>query len=288
MKLDRPLVVLDLEATGPNAATDRIVQVGLVELRPDGSTAEREWLVNPGRPIPAEATAIHGITDAMVADKPPFSGIAEELRQALKGKDLAGFGMFGFDLPLLFDEFAAAGIEWDLTGVRVVDAGMIFKLKHPRTLKDAFMEYSSHVLLGNWHNALVDARATLYVLQGQLDRWCDLNSMSLEQLATFSRGDWDRIDFAGKLLRDKDGDAVFNFGRSKNVKVRDDLGLAYWMLDKSFFSGETKLRVRQEIDRLEEEARLIRAKQNDKGEEGAASEDDEEPYGMGDFKEMPF
>ena len=257
MPFNRTIISLDIETTGLNPATDRIVEVGLVEWHPNGSTVERDWLVHPGRPIPPEATAIHGITDAMVADASPFALLAGLIHGHLAGRDLCGFNLFSFDLPIIWDEFNRAGVTWDLAGMRIIDAGLIFKLKEPRTLQDAFRKYANGAIGGCWHNALTDARATLAVLQGQLAAYSDLAAMSLDELATFSRGDSQRIDFAGKLVRDKDGDACFGFGVNKGQKVRDKIGYAEWMM-RDDFPAETKHRLQEELDRLQEEALKMR------------------------------
>ena len=252
MKLDRPLIFIDVESTGINPATDRIISVGMQVLFPGGETVPHYWLCNPGRAIPPESTAIHRITDEQAACLPRFESIARDIFEVLDCRDLAGFNLLAFDLPILWDEFSRAGITLDLSSVRIVDVGLIFKLKEPRTLQEAFKRYGRRGLAGHFHNALTDATATQLILAGQLNEYPDLAAMSLDDLATFSRGDSKRIDLAGKLVRDNDGDACYGFGASRGVKIKDNNGLAYWMLGKDF-PGETLACLRRVLKEIDEE-----------------------------------
>ena len=134
LKLDRPVMFFDLETTGTDALHDRIVEISMIKVMPDGTDIQRTVRVNPGMPIPAEATAVHHITDADVADKPLFSQLAEGLAQSFRGCDLAGFNSNRFDIPLLAEEFARAGIDFDFNECRFIDVQTIFHKKEQRTL----------------------------------------------------------------------------------------------------------------------------------------------------------
>lgn len=294
MNLTRNLAFIDIESTGLDPATDRIVELAIVILRVDGTTMERCLRMNPGVPIPPEATAVHGITDADVAYKPRFEQYALALKCLLEDCDLAGFNCLNYDVPLLWEEFFRAGIEWDLSGKQIIDVGNIFKKKEQRTLGAAVEFYSkrdqwlvngytllrrqylevmeahgiappveiptAEQLLGGRthegaHGALADTLATLEVFQGQLARYTDLAEMPVEQLAEFSRmEEHKRLDLAGKLVVDSDGDAVYNIGNKKGTKVRVDESFARWMLGKDF-TANTKFAIEAELERLHESYR---------------------------------
>ena len=167
LKLDRPLVVLDLETTGTDVERDRIVQIGLIRVEPDGSRRTYESLVNPERPIPPAATAVHGITDADVRDRPTFAALGPELRPWLADADVAGFNAIRFDLPLLENELRRAGSDLDLSQARRFDALHIFHKMEPRDLVAAYQFYCGKEL-ADAHSALADAGATLEVLDAQI------------------------------------------------------------------------------------------------------------------------
>ncbi|MDM7914436.1 MAG: 3'-5' exonuclease, partial [Candidatus Eisenbacteria bacterium] len=173
LNLDRPLVFLDTETTGTDLNQDRIVQIALVKLYPDGRREEFESLVNPEMPIPREAQAIHGITDGDVALAPPFRRIAPTIALFCRGCDLAGFNLGRFDVPLLRAEFQRAGHAWDLDGVRVVDVQRIYHAMEPRDLSAARRYYCGCEHEGA-HGAMADTRVTLEVLLAQLERYPDL------------------------------------------------------------------------------------------------------------------
>lgn len=241
MKLYRPLCFIDLETTGLDVAKDRIVELGVLKVFPDGN--ERTWgsRFNPGVPIPAEATAIHGISNEDVAGAPSFEDQAHRILNGFLGCDLAGFNLSNFDIPLLWESFYRAGIEWDLDGTRIIDAGIIFKRREERTLSAAVKFYCGreHV---NAHGAISDATATRDVLRSQLERYTDLRD-DAESLAAASRYDdqAERVDLAGKFLR-RDGVVVFGFGEHLNKPVREQRKYLDWMLSAEF-SANTKLAI---------------------------------------------
>lgn len=231
----KPAFSIDIEATGVNPATDRIIQLAIVS-----ETFEYSILVNPGIQIPAGASEIHGITDADVADKPPFLDHAGAVHKLLQGADLIGFNLSNFDVPLLWEELYRCGIEWDLSDTKIFDAGTLFKRREERTLAAAVKFY-----LGiddadslNLHDATVDAKATLRVLFAQCVRY-GINPMDRDTLAKESAYDEVRVDLAGKIVVGKDGRPTFNFGKAKGVAVEDDTGYAMWML-RSDFTQNTK------------------------------------------------
>lgn len=231
MKSEIPTVFLDIESTGTRVESDRIVQLGLYKFH-HGYEEEKEFLFNPGIAIPDEVIAVHGITNEMVKDKPQFKDHAPEVREFLFGCNLAGFNLLNFDVPLLWEEFYRAGIVWNTEGVHIIDAGNIFKKKEERSLTAAVMFYCGREHVGA-HSALADAKATYEVLKAQCARYKDLPA-AIDELAQFSRFE-ERIDLAGKFVRDKDGDAVYNFGKLKGIKCRhDDGSFIYWMLGKDF------------------------------------------------------
>lgn len=250
--MNRPLLFLDVETTGVDPVFDRIVQVGL-------ATADLclSWnAINPKRPIPPEATAVHGITDDMVQGMPTFENVAEEILACFHGHDLVGYNLRRLDLPILDEEFRRAGIPGlPLKGAQIIDCYGIFAKKHPRTLADAFRLYCGHEMTGA-HNALADAVATRNVYQGQFFAHPELREMTREDLARYSNvGDKDYADLAGKLYRDTDGDLRYAFGKVRDVKVRDDTGFASWMIHRASFPGNTIDVLEAELDRLDEEAR---------------------------------
>lgn len=259
MKLNRPIVSIDFEATGLSVTKDRIISIAASKLRQFGEDMagifERfTTLINPTVPISPESTEIHGITDEMVKDAPKFHEKAAELMAFIDGCDLLGFNLLRFDLPILSEELDRCGKILDLKGVNIIDAGNIFKLKETRTL-EAAMKFYCDKAHEDAHSADADVQATIEVLHGQLARYPDLGEMTVEQLAVFSRMD-DNIDLAGKLVRDKDGDACYNFGDKKGTKVRNDQGLAWWLLGKDFTS-DTKRHVKAVLDAINNEGKLF-------------------------------
>ena len=229
MRFQRPVVSIDIESTGVNPVEDRIVEFAASVLMPDMTRKKYVQRFNPGIPIPAESTAIHGITDEMVADCPPFSDHAAEILRALSGKDLAGYNLLRMDLPMLDTEMRRCGLKLDIAGVRIIDCFQIFSKKEPRRLEDAVRRYCGREHTGA-HGALADAEATVDILLGQMVEYDDLRAMNLDELAAFSAGDRKIADLAGKMYRDADGDLRYAFGKARDVKVKDDPGFAHWML----------------------------------------------------------
>jgi DNA polymerase III subunit epsilon len=257
MRLDRPLVVLDVETTSVDISTARIIEIGVSVLNPDGVVKPKRWSrrINPGIPIPAESTAIHGITDADVAECKMFDYYAPRIHAFIDGKHLAGYNLWRLDLPVLDEEFRRYGVKLDLTGVHVIDVAGIFFKKEPRNLEAAVQKYCGRAHDGA-HNAGTDADATLEVLLAQLKTYKDLSVMDTGVLAEWSRISENKVaDLAGKLFFDKDGDLCFAFGKYRNEKVRLHFDFAQWMLSKDF-PASTREYLMAEMEK--EEARDVR------------------------------
>ena len=237
LNLQRPLVFFDLETTGTFPLTDRIVQIGAIKLRPGGDTDLRCETVHPGGPIPPEATAVHGITDEMVAGRPSFTEIAPRVADFFADCDLAGFGVARFDVPLLEAEFGRAGITLSTEGRRIVDALRVYHERERRDLTAALDFYCGRAI-EDAHSAAADAMHSLEVLAGQLRRYPDFPA-DLNELDRISSGaDPSWIDREGKLLR-RGGELVLNFsqrhkGRSLDEMAKADRGFLEWMLRADF------------------------------------------------------
>jgi DNA polymerase-3 subunit epsilon len=245
MKLNRPLAFFDLEATGTDVAKDRIVSIAILKLFPDGSTEIKKRLINPDMKMTDEVIAIHGITNEMVADQPKFRELAKSLYEFLHNCDLAGFNSNNFDIPMLSEEFLRCDMDYPLPGTHFIDAGNIFKKKEERTLSAAFKFYCGQEHT-NAHDAEADVLVTWEVLKGQMARYSDLPD-TVEELAKFSAFD-NRVDLAGKIVKDEAGNYLYNFGPKKGTPVKDDTGLAYWMLGKDF-----TLNTKRVVERILEE-----------------------------------
>lgn len=238
LNLSRPIIFFDLETTGTDIMRDRIVEISMIKVMPDGSDIQRTVRVNPGCPIPAEATAIHHITDADVADKPAFREIAPALAESFAGCDIAGFNSNRFDIPLLAEEFARAGIDFDFSAARFVDVQTIFHKREQRTLSAAYRFYCSKEL-EDAHSANADTRATYEVLMAQLDHYGDLpNDIAL--LAEYSTQNRN-VDLMGRLIYDDLHREVINFGKYKGQLAADvlrrDPGYFSWIQQGEFPSN---------------------------------------------------
>ncbi len=250
MNLTRPLLFLDLEATHIDVMESRIVEIGVSILHPDGTINPNGWSkrFNPGIPIPSEATEIHGISDADVADCPPFLSIAPSLAARIAGKDLAGFNLRRYDLPVLDEELRRCGFKLDLTGVHVIDAYGLYCKTDRRDLTSYIEKYAGRAHDGA-HGAAADASGTLEGLMGQLTVHDALHAMSLPELAAHSLlTDHAPADIAGKLYRDAEGVLRFNFGTHIDAPVLEWSGYVDWM-DKNGFPGSTMDLIDEEFAR---------------------------------------
>lgn len=221
LNLTRPLVFFDLETTGVNIHTDRIVEISCVKVKPDGTHTEYVKRVNPGIHIPASATAVHHISDEDVRNEPHFADIAPGLIRALEGCDLAGFNSNKFDIPLLMKEFERAGQQFSIKGRNLIDVQTIYHKLEQRTLSAAYRFYCGKNL-EDAHSAKADTLATYEVLMAQLDRYPETPEFGndMEKLARFSvQGG--NVDLSGRLSRNEAGEIVFNFGKHKGKEVEE-------------------------------------------------------------------
>ena len=248
LKLDRPLIFFDIEATGLDTAHDRIVELSYIKLHPDGRREERTQRFNPTIPISKEASAITGITDADVADCPTFADQAEELAAVFTGCDLAGFNSNFYDVPMLVEEFLRTGVAFDISACRRIDVQAIYHKMEKRNLAAAYRFYCDKEL-ENAHSALADTTATLEVFMGQLDHYGDELPHDVEGLAEFSRFNRN-VDLAGRIVLDEQDVPVFNFGKHRGDSVEQvvlrDPGFISWMMQADFPQN-----TKQELKRLE-------------------------------------
>ncbi len=248
LNLKRPLAFFDLEATGVNIGIDRIVEISIIKLHPDGLEEVRTWRVHPEMSIPLESSLIHGIYDEHIKDEPVFKHIAESVAEFLADSDLAGFNSNKFDIPMLMEEFLRAGVKFDLDNRHFVDVQNIFHQMEQRTLKAAYQFYCDKQII-NAHSAEADTRATMEVLLAQIARyenqeWEDkkgnksipvVNDVEgLHKFTNLNRP----VDFAGRMAYNEDGEEVFNFGKHKGKKVEDVFNIepSYysWMMQGDF------------------------------------------------------
>ncbi len=233
MTFERTVVAIDLESTGTDPVLDRIIELGVTVMTPDGARARWCQRFNPGIPIPVEATEVHGITNVDVATMPAFKDFAGRIHRSLEGRDLIGYNLRRMDLPMLDEEFRRCGLKLNLDGVRVIDAFGIFSKKAPRKLEDAVRRFCGREHEGS-HGAAADAEATLDVLLGQLAEFDDLAAMTIDQLADYSQTSEVRYaDLAGKLYYDQDGEIRYAFGKHKDCLVKEQRGYAHWMINKA-------------------------------------------------------
>ncbi len=235
LNLKRPIVFFDLETTGVDTAKDRIVEVSMIKIMPDGEEIVRTRRINPQMHIPEQATAIHGITDEDVKDAPTFAQVAKSMVQFIEGCDFGGFISYRFDLPMLVEEFLRAGVDGDFRRRRFVDVQNIFHKMEQRTLVAAYKFYCDKNL-EEAHSAEADTRATYEVLMAQLDRYPELQN-DVAALADFSeRGQ--TADFAGRICFNDKQEEVFNFGKYKGRRVedvfREEPSYYAWMMNGDF------------------------------------------------------
>lgn len=219
LQITKPIAFIDLETTGVNLGTDRIVEIAIVKLLPDGSKTVKRKLINPEMPISKTSIDVHGITNEMVKDAPTFAQAAQELKQVLDDCDLAGYNSNRFDIPLLVEEFLRAGVDFDMKGRRMVDVQNIFHKMEQRTLSAAYKFYCGKVL-ESAHSAEADAAATHEVLVAQLERYPELGN-TIESINKFL-GDETVVDFARRFVM-QDGVEVFNFGKYKGQSIAEIL-----------------------------------------------------------------
>lgn len=252
IKLERPLATFDLEATGLNITSDRIVEIAIVRVDPDGKKMTYERRINPEMEISEEATAVHGISNEDVANAPTLKDVVSEVIDFIKDCDLAGFNSNKFDLPMLAEELLRVGSDYDLSQVNHIDVQNIFHKMEQRTLSAAYQFYCNKSL-ENAHAAFADAEATWEVLDAQVAKYSELEN-NVDFLATFSLyGDVKRADFAGRLAYNKNGEVTYNFGKHKGKSVaqvaKEEPGYYGWMMDADF-PLYTKQQLKAEMERI--------------------------------------
>ena len=275
LNLTRPLIVFDLETTGLDFIRDRIIQISYIKVSPDGTEERENIFVNPEKPIPHEVVELTGITDDDVKDAPTFKTLAPQLSEKFKGCDFAGYNSNHFDIPMLAEEFLRAGIDFDFSKVRLIDAQTIFHKMERRNLAAAYKFYCGRKMEDDFtaHRADEDTEATYRVLMGELDKYAPgvqeepdrVLENDMDYLAEFSKQN-DNVDFAGRIvwkpvigadgkpLLDADGKEqkveVFNFGKYKGRPVADvlrtDIGYYSWMMggDFTFNTKQVLTRIR--------------------------------------------
>ena len=240
LELTKPLVVFDLETTGVSTVNDRIVELYMIKLTPDGERVDLHHYVNPSIPIPAEATAVHGISNEDVKNKPTFNQLATEVYEFIKGCDFGGFNSNRFDMPMLVEELMRCNIEPSLLDVKFVDAQRVFHKMEPRNLTAAYKYYCNKDL-ENAHSAKADTEATMEIILSQVQKYEEL-AKTPEGIHEFTGQD-KMVDLAGRFVRNKDGDVCFNFGKYKGQSFKAVMeanqGYYDWMM-RGEFPAQTK------------------------------------------------
>ena len=249
LQLARPLAFIDLETTGVNPGTDRIVEIAIIKVMPDGSKLPKRKLINPEMPIPKGASDVHGITDDMVKDAPTFKQVANEIKQFLDHCDVGGYNSNKFDVPLLVEEFLRVDIDFKVDSRKLIDVQKVFFMMEPRTLTAAYKFYCGKNL-DDAHSAEADADATWEVLLSQLQRYPQLGNTLDSILAVV--GDEEIVDFARRMII-SDGKIVFNFGKHKGKPVEEVLkkerSYYDWMMQGDF-SQNTKQKLTEILHRM--------------------------------------
>ena len=236
MNLTRPICFFDLETTGTDVSRDRIVEISILKVWPNGNRESKTYLVNPTIPIPAASTSIHGISDERVAQAPTFKELAKQIHAMIKDSDLAGYNSDRFDIPLLAEELLRAGVDFDLKNRVTVDVQTIFHKMEQRTLSAAYKFYCKKEL-DNAHTAAADTEATYEILKAQLDTYSDTLPNDIKQLSEFTTRS-QIADFAGFIAYNDKREEIFTFGKHKGRKVEEILeeepGYFGWILNADF------------------------------------------------------
>jgi len=247
LNLKIPLCFFDLETTGVNVTQDRIVEIAVIKVMPNGEIIRKTNRVNPTIPIPAESSVIHGITNEDVADKPTFKELAKDYAKFFEGSDMAGFNILKFDVPVLVEEFLRAGVEFDYSRKKIIDAQKIFHMMEKRTLSAAFKFYCGKEMI-DAHSAEADTQATMDVLLAQIARYDNqpvldglgntvgIIKNDMEELNKLTSSDM--VDLGGRMVKNEKGEPVFNFGKHKNKPVltvlREEPSYYDWMMNGDF------------------------------------------------------
>lgn len=247
LNLKIPLCVFDLETTGTNITQDRIIEIAVIKVMPSGELVRKTNIVNPTIPIPAESTAIHGISNDDVKDKPTFKELAKDYARFFEGADIAGFNVLKFDVPVLVEEFLRADVEFDYSKKKIIDAQKIFHLMEKRTLSAALQFYCNREL-ANSHSAESDTEATLDVLLAQVERYENrevtdglgrrIGTIQNDMEALHKLTSSEMIDLAGRMVRNEKGEIIFNFGKHRNKGVlqvfKEEPAYYDWIMNGDF------------------------------------------------------
>jgi DNA polymerase-3 subunit epsilon len=258
ISLKKPLAIFDLETTGTNVTSDRIVEIAIIKVNTNGTEEKYLKRVNPEMPIPIEVSEIHGIYEKDIADAPTFSQIAAEVVAFIGNADLAGYNSNKFDIPVLAEELMRAKSTFDVSNRQFVDVQNIFHKMEQRTLSAAYKFYCNKEI-ENAHNAMYDAEATWDVLKAQIERYDQLED-NVDFLSNFSKaGNNNLLDFAGRLAINDKGEAIYNFGKHKNKTIKEvaktEPGYYGWMLDADF-PLYTKQCLRKEMEKIKLEKEI--------------------------------
>ena len=248
LQLTRPIAFIDLETTGINISTDRIVEIAIVKILPDGTRQVKRKLINPEMPIPPGSSAIHGITDEMVKDAPTFKQVANEVKQFIEQCDLGGYNSNRFDIPMLIEEFLRVDIAFSVDGRKLVDVQKVFHMMEQRTLSAAYKFYCQKSL-ENAHSAEADATATWEILEAQVERYPQIGE-TIDSIVKFT-GEDDIVDFARRFVKEN-GVEIFNFGKHKGKPVtqvlKEEPQYYDWMM-KGDFAMNTKQKLTEILNR---------------------------------------
>lgn len=239
LQLTRPLIVLDGEFTGTDAENDRLIELCILKVMPDGTKKVSTKRFNPGVPSSPEAEAVHGITSEMLASEYPFSKYAKSIHAILIGCDIAFFGGSKIDARILYNEFSRAGIFWDYFESKFIDIGNLYKIMEPRDLKTAVKFYLGKELEGA-HGAEADTLATFDVLLAQLDKYNEL-PITIDELALKSNFDKPMLDLSGKFSTNDAGEIILNFGPKRGELAKDHISFLEWMATKDFPADTMKI-----------------------------------------------
>jgi DNA polymerase-3 subunit epsilon len=267
LKLTKPLAIFDLEATGLNISKERIVEIAILKINPDGSEERFKSLVNPEMNITDEVVKIHGISNETVKDAPTFKDLATRVIEFIGDADLAGYNSNKFDIPLLAEELIRVGSDFDLSSRHFVDVQNIFHKMEQRTLSAAYQFYCQKELI-DAHDAMNDTNATWEVLKSQLEKYENLEQ-NIPFLAQFSlAGNHKNLDFAGRLVINENGNGVYNFGKHKGKTIQEvhdiEPGYYSWFISPNTdFPLYTKQKLRQEMDKIKNQNKEEKLNSND-------------------------
>ena len=247
--LQRPVAFIDLETTGINLVTDKIVEIAIIKILPDGTRQVKRRLVNPQMPIPQNVIAIHGITDEMVKDAPTFKQIANEIKQFLDGCDIGGYNSNRFDIPMLIEEFLRCNLLFSTEGRKLIDVQKIFHQMEQRTLGAAYKFYCEKELIGA-HGAEIDATATYEILEAQIERYPNLGNTT-ESICKIC-GEDDLVDFSRRLIK-VNGVETYNFGKHKGKAITEVMRIEpqyYDWVMRGEFTLHTKQKLTEIVNRV--------------------------------------